>query len=62
MSLSRDEIRLECLKAAISRSPDHNEALLRAEDFFKFVKKDDAPTEIKGSEKAPKQTGNATNS
>jgi len=37
--MERDELRLECLKLAAVRMPDHNEVLLRAEDYFRFVKK-----------------------
>lgn len=43
MDLSRDEIRLECLRLAVTRSPDHNEALLRAERYFEFVIKPEDP-------------------
>lgn len=39
--MEREELRLECLKLAVSRTPDHNEGLLRAEQFFQFVKKDE---------------------
>lgn len=40
--MERDELRLECLKLAAVRMPDHNEVLLRAEDYFRFVRKTEA--------------------
>jgi hypothetical protein len=37
--MERDEIRLECLRLAVSKTPDHQEGLLRAEAFFDFIVK-----------------------
>ena len=39
--MERDVLRLECLKLATQRTPDHTEGLLRAEEYFKFVTKSD---------------------
>lgn len=44
--MERDELRFKCLELAAKRTPDHNEALLRAEDFFKFVRKPDSESPI----------------
>lgn len=43
MKLERDEIRLECIKLAASRSPDHQEALKRAESYYEFVMEPEEP-------------------
>lgn len=36
--MERDALRLECLKLAVGKTTDHQEALIRAEEFFAFVK------------------------
>jgi hypothetical protein len=35
--MERDELRLECLKLAASRTPDFNEGVQRAERYFEFI-------------------------
>lgn len=35
--MQRDELRLECLKLAVSKTPDFNEGVLRAERYFEFI-------------------------
>lgn len=37
--MERDELRLECMKIAASRTTDHGEALSRAESIYEFVTK-----------------------
>lgn len=37
--MQRDELRLECLKLAVNKTPDFNEGVLRAERYFEFVTK-----------------------
>lgn len=54
--MNRDEIRLECIRLAVSRT-SHEDAIARAEEYFRFVTK----PEEKPSEVVKKHTGNATN-
>ena len=35
--MERDTIRLECIKLAVGRTTDHQEALKRATGYFEFV-------------------------
>ena len=46
--MERDEIRLECLRLAASKSPDHGEVMSRANAYFEFVTEAD-------SQKAPEK-------
>lgn len=39
--MERDELRLECLKLAAVRMPNHNEVMARAQEYFEFVKTPD---------------------
>lgn len=35
--MDRDQMRLECLKLAVTKSPSQQEILAKAEEFVKFV-------------------------
>lgn len=72
VGLPRDEIRLEVLKLAVTKTSDHQEALLRAERYYDFVvaevpeKKPDSVGQYEGSlengtsQKASTQSGTPT--
>ena len=51
-------VRLECLKLAVTRTPDHPEGLKRAEEYYDFVTKmDDVAPQAQKPE--VRNTGNA---
>ncbi len=58
--MERDELRLECIKLAASKSPDHSEALARAEQYFEFVKRPEGSSKQIVGENL-KHTGNSKN-
>ncbi len=39
--MERDVLRLECLKLAVGKTPNHADAIKRAEEFYAFVKAQD---------------------
>ncbi len=66
--MDRDMMRLECLKMAVSKTTDHKDSLLRAEEYFSFVtdEKDKNQTQVSHGvavEKraTPKKSDNAKN-
>jgi len=53
--METNEIRLECLRLAISKSPEHGEALKRAKEYVDFVENtQDDTKQPKAPETAPK--------
>lgn len=55
--MERDEIRLECLKLAASRIPDHQECMARVRDYENYVVGQDIVT--KQETVRQKKSGNA---
>lgn len=57
MKLSREEIRLECLKLAASRTTDHNDAMGRAKSYFEYVTEAEAPSKTEVEKPKVKKPG-----
>lgn len=60
--MDRDEIRLECIKLSASKTSNHQETMVRAEEYFGFVMTPEikAPEKkiVEDHKKSSKQVGN----